>query len=133
MRFDQLVQPILEKCCVSCHRPGSEDAKAARYDLTSSRSYENLLGYGSNDLRRLAFERDRSFVGDCPARQSKLLALLKDEKGHQGVHLEPASLRRLAVWMDLYAQRQGHFSAQQEEQLCRLREALAPMFEKPRE
>lgn len=133
LRFDRLVQPVLDKACVSCHRPDGDDPKAARYDLTARRSYENLLSYSGNDLRKLAFERDRSIVGECPARRSKLLALLKDEKGHEGVHLDPESLRRLVIWMDLYAQRQGHFSPQQEEQLSQLRETMTPMLEKLRE
>ncbi len=80
MRFDHLVQPVLDRACVSCHKPGSEDIKASRFDLTASKAYDNLLAYGENDLRKLAFERDRSFVGECTARKSKLLALLKDSR-----------------------------------------------------
>jgi hypothetical protein len=34
--------------------------------------------------------------------------------------------------MDLYAQRQGHFSAEQEEQLRQLRRKLAPLLEEGR-
>ena len=128
LRFDQLVQPVLDQSCVSCHRPDSQDRKAAKFDLTPVKAYDNLLAFGQNDLRKLAFERDRSYVGDCAARKSKLLALLKDEKNHAGVHVDSDSLNRLTTWMDLYAQRQGQFSPEQEQLLAKLRQKLAPLF-----
>ena len=130
LRFDQLVQPVLDKACVSCHRPDSASEKAARFDLTAAKAYDNLLSFGGKDLRQLAFERDRSVVGECTARKSRLWALLKDEKGHEGVHLDAEGLRRLALWMDLYAQRQGHFSDRQEEQLRELRRQYAALLAK---
>ena len=34
LRFDQLVQPVLDRHCVSCHKPGVENAAAAAFDLT---------------------------------------------------------------------------------------------------
>jgi hypothetical protein len=128
LRFDQLVQPVLDKHCTSCHAPGSGDEKAARFDLTPTKAYSNLLSYGGKDLEKLAFERDRSVVGDCPARQSKLLALLRAEGGHEGVRLDADSLRRLTTWMDTYAQRLGHFNDEQEAKLRDLRRELAPLL-----
>jgi hypothetical protein len=128
LRFDKLVQPVLDKNCVSCHRPDSPDEKGRRLDLTAAKAYESLLEFGGKDLRQLAFEKDRSIVGECCARKSKLLALLKSEKGHEGVRLDAESLGRLVIWMDLYAQRLGHFSDQQEKQLADLRRELAPML-----
>jgi hypothetical protein len=122
------MQPVLEKACVSCHQPNSTDIKAARLDLTAPKAYDNLLAYGQNDLRKLAFEKDRSFVGDRAARKSKLLALLKDEKNHAGVKVDAESLSRLTIWMDLYAQRQGHFSPQQEKELREFRAKLASLL-----
>jgi hypothetical protein len=128
LRFDQLVQPVLDQSCVSCHRPGSDEAKAAKLDLTPAKAYDSLIGFGQSDLRKLAFERDRSIPGECTARKSKLLAVLKDEKRHANVHVDKASLDRLIIWMDLYAQRQGHFSPQQEEQLRQLRAKLSSLL-----
>jgi hypothetical protein len=121
-------QPVLDKNCVSCHRPDGPDEKGRRLDLTAAKAYESLLEFGGKDLRQLAFEKDRSIVGECCARKSKLLALLKGEKGHEGVRLDAESLGRLVIWMDLYAQRLGHFSDQQEKQLADLRRELAPML-----
>jgi len=128
LKYDQLVQPVLEKHCVSCHQPSGKDAKAAKFDLTVAKSYENLLGFGNKDLRNLAFEKDRSLVGHTPTRKSRLWAMLTSEKGHEGVRLDPDSLDRLATWMDTYAHRQGHFSPQQEEELRQFQQRLANML-----
>jgi hypothetical protein len=129
LKFDELVQPLLDKQCVSCHSPQSKDQKAARFDLSPAKAYDSLLNYGGKDLEKLVFERDRSLAGDCPSRKSKLLALLRTENGHEGVKLDADSLRRLCVWMDTYAQRQGHFNAEQEAKLRKLREQLKGMLE----
>ncbi len=128
LRYDRLVQPVLDRQCTSCHRPGSPDAKAAKLDLTAAKSYDRLLSFGGNDLARLADEHERSIPGECPARNSKLWALLTQPNGHAGVRLDAESLRRLATWMDLYAQRQGHFSDRQESELRQLRQRLAPLL-----
>ncbi len=116
---------MLDKRCVECHRPGADDAKAAEFDLTVQKSYDALISYADKDLYNLAFERDRSLAGEMPARNSRLLALLRD--GHEGVRLDADDLDRLATWMDTYAQRIGHFSDEQEEALRQLRHDLAEM------
>jgi len=129
LRFDELVQPVLDRQCVRCHRPASREAKASKLDLTPAKSYDSLLTFGGQNLRGLVVERDRSVAGNCPARNSKLLALLTAEHGHEGVKLDKDSLRRLETWMDAYAQRLGCFSAKQEAQLREFREKLKPMLE----
>lgn len=121
LRYDVLVQPVLDRSCVQCHAPDNKDTQAAAFDLTPEKSYDTLIGYAGNDLRTLAFEKDRSDIGDCVARQSKLLAFLTTEGGHEGIILDPASLNRLKVWMDTYAHRQGAFSTEQEAQLVAMR------------
>ncbi len=128
LRFVELVQPVLDTHCVECHRPGSDDAKAAAFDLTAPVAYQNLLAYSGNDLKNLAFERDRSLVGDMPARHSKLLALINSGEGHEGVQLDEESLKRLIVWMDTYANIQGSFSEKQDDELRELRQHLAPIL-----
>jgi hypothetical protein len=121
LRFDHLVGPVLAKNCTSCHAGGSGDARAARFDLSPAKAYQNLLAYAGDDLKKLVSERPHSVPGDCAARRSKLLALLRQPGGHEGVHLDAQSLDRLATWMDIYAQRQGSFSAAQEVELEQLR------------
>jgi hypothetical protein len=128
LKYDELVQPVLDRSCTSCHKPGSSNAEGARFDLTSTASYGNLLNFAGADLKNVAFERDRSVPGQGTARQSKLWSMLTGSKPHAGVRLDPDSLCRLATWMDVYAQRVGHFSAKQEEELRQLRTHLAPIL-----
>jgi len=125
LRFDRLVQPVLDESCVSCHSPAGDNAKAVALDLTPAKAYQNLLSFADKDLEKLAFEKDASIVGQCPASRSKLLEMLTKPEGHEGVRLEPDSFNRLVTWMDVYAQRLGFFSEQQEENLRELRRKMA--------
>jgi hypothetical protein len=129
LRFDRLVQPVLDQHCVSCHAPGSRDAEAAKLDLTATDAWKVLMSSGAEDLKKHAFERDRSVAGQGTAANSKLWALLMRGDGHKGVLLDPENLARLATWMDTYAQRVGHFSETQEKQLIKFRTSLAGMLE----
>jgi hypothetical protein len=129
LRFDKLVQPVLDKLCVSCHKEGSDNEKARRFVLTQPKSYENLLLFADNDLKNLVFERDSSVVEYCPSRQSKLLTMLTDEKSHEGVRLDADSFNRLVTWIDTYAQRQGAFSERQEQELVEFRVEMAAMLD----
>ncbi|MHC4368024.1 MAG: HzsA-related protein [Planctomycetota bacterium] len=110
LRFDRLVQPVLDKSCVSCHKPDSGNEKAARFVLTSEHSYDNLLSFADKDLEKLAFERDVSLVGRCVAVDSRLLALLTEAGGHEGVQLDGDGFER------------------QEQRLYALRRKLSPML-----
>ena len=38
MRFDRLVQPLLDAQCVSCHNPDGKDLAAAKLNLTDRKS-----------------------------------------------------------------------------------------------
>jgi len=129
LRFDKLVQPALDQHCVECHRPDSRDAAAAMLDLTATNAYRLLLSFGAEDLKKLAFERDRSLVGQGTAANSKLWALLTKGAGHKEVKLDAESRNRLATWMDTYAQRVGHFSEEQEKQLAELRANLRGLLQ----
>jgi len=129
LRYDALVQPVLDKHCVSCHQPGYKDAAAAKFDLTPAKSYNALVNYANRDLHRLAMERDYSVVGDSPSLNSIVHHPPTTEKGHEGVRLGPEDLRRLSVWMDTYAHRQGAFSEQQEAKLLQLRRQMADLLD----
>jgi hypothetical protein len=129
LRFDRLVQPVLNGSCVECHGPDSTDAAAARFDLTEPHAYQNLIAFGGKDLEKLAFEKDQSVVGDCPARRSRLLALLSEDATHRDIALDEDSIKRLVTWMDTYAHRQGHFSPEQERQLVAFKERYRHLLE----
>jgi hypothetical protein len=124
LRFDRLVQPVLDRACVECHRPGFKNPKAAAIDLTPEKSYDTLINHADKDLFNLVFEKNSSEVGDCPTRKSKLFALISAEGGHEGVRLDASDLDRFRVWMDTYAHRQGAFSGEQEAELVKLRETF---------
>lgn len=131
LRFDRLVQPVLDKHCVQCHGSGGEDAEARAFDLTASSAYESLVRYGQPSLydHVLArYRQGRSVEGACPASQSALLARIGHPKGHYDVKLESDSLMRLIVWMDAYAQRAGSFSSDQEHRLLALRRDNADLL-----
>ena len=116
-RYDVLVQPVLDKHCVGCHRPDSDKPEAAKLNLTAASSYQSLLCFAGKDLQKLAFERNRSVPGECVAQKSKLLARLRTGHGK----LPAEELYRLVVWMDLYATRVGSFSPEQEKELEQIR------------
>ena len=128
LRFDQLVQPLLDQRCVECHRPGGKDALAAKLDLTPDHAYASLLGFAGGDLKQHALERDRSVPGAGTAANSKLWKLLSQADGHAGVTLDADSTRRLLTWLDTYAQRSGHYSEQQEAKLSAFRRDCAPLL-----
>ena len=115
--------------CLACHGPDGSDTQAVQFDLTATNAYRNLIAFAESDLEKLAFEKDRSVAGECPARRSKLLALLAHDANHQDVLLDKNSLARLVTWMDTYAHRQGSFSPEQEAQLVALRQRYRHLFE----
>jgi hypothetical protein len=128
LRFDRLVQPVLDRACSQCHRPESETWQAHQLDLTPARAYEALINHADRELYHLAFEKDRSSVNDSPARRSRLLQVLRSGEPHRDIELSETERNRLIVWMDTYAQRLGSFSDQQEEELVALRLRLADLF-----
>ncbi|HUU23772.1 MAG TPA: discoidin domain-containing protein [Phycisphaerae bacterium] len=134
LRFDTLVQPVLDKHCVRCHKPGGEKPKAvAKLDLTGKESYKALLAYGG--LRGLVGSRygaGRSAVQDCIALKSRLPGMFLGDKPHNKVRLDADALDRIVTWLDVYAQRLGSFSSEQERHLLDLRKAWAHMLVEPR-
>jgi hypothetical protein len=132
LRFDHLVQPVLDRYCVSCHRSDGQDKMASRFDLKPANAYQTLITFGNEDLKKLAFERDRSEPGQTTARNSELWNLLTRDGGHRSVVLDADSRNRLATWMDTYAQRAGHFSDEQEKALADLRIRFSSLIDEPK-
>jgi hypothetical protein len=131
LRFDRLVQPVLDNYCVDCHRADGKDTLAAKLNLAPANAYEALMAFGDADLRKQAFERDRSLPNHAVAANTKLWKLLTQAGGHQKLALDADSLDRLATWMDTYAQRRGSFSEQQERELLAFRQTLSPLLSEP--
>lgn len=131
LRFDRLVQPVLDQQCVNCHNPRATNAVAARFDLSPAKAYETLVAYGQPSLRDqvwAAYRRGYSVPGDGIAQRSALRVLLDAPQGHYDVSLEAEARERLLTWLDTYAQRLGHFSDEQEQELTGLRRASAELL-----
>ena len=125
LRFDRLVQPVLDARCVQCHHPGGTDAVAAQLDLTPANAYTSLVQFGKPSLHDqvwAAYRRGSSVPGDGIAERSVLWALLDGAPGHQEVQLDAEARERWLTWLDTYAQQLGHFCDDQEHDLLRLRE-----------
>jgi hypothetical protein len=134
LRFDRLVQPVLDRLCVDCHRPGGREPEAARMDLSADRAYESLTGYGKPSLLdqvMRGYREGKSPPGEGLARTSALLQLLDRPEGHHGVVLNADSRTRLITWLDVYAQRAGAFSPEQEQELERLFRAWQDLLVPP--
>lgn len=124
LRFDRLVQPVLDTHCVRCHRGDAPDAVAAKFDLAPAQAYNTLTGHGKPSLRDLVLAAYRDGVsaeGNPPSQRSAWLALLTAPETHHAVALSRADLDRLTTWLDTYGQRAGAFSPEQETDLKRLR------------
>jgi hypothetical protein len=130
-RFDKLVQPVLDKQCVSCHRPGGKEPKAGRINLTPEKSYETLVNYGKPSLTdqvKEGYGRGYSIAGKGFAQNSAVLGLLTSGKTHNNVKLTPDDLQRMILWLDCYGQKLGAFSDNQERELEELRNSWAGML-----
>jgi hypothetical protein len=102
-----LVQPVLDRNCVSCHTKSRSEGKAAP-DLTrGDHSKDPNRWYNSYDsLRSFAFFWDnagydsqaRSTPGRIGARASRLYQMLA--KGHHDVKLPGDDLHRIQLWLD---------------------------------
>ncbi|MHC4251919.1 MAG: HzsA-related protein [Planctomycetota bacterium] len=128
LRFDRLVQPVLDRKCVRCHSPEGEMKAARRLDFGPAKAYWSLVKAGKPSLHqhvRARYHGGRSIEGECAAAASPILAQFDAPKGHNGVKLDADARERLITWMDTYAQRLGSFSDEQEELLVRLREDCA--------
>ncbi|MBD3176677.1 MAG: hypothetical protein GF320_15965 [Armatimonadia bacterium] len=120
LRYDRLVQPVLDRRCVDCH-----SAEEAAPDLSPGASWQTLLNYGQPSLADhvWAYYREGSSPpGTGPAIDSPVLAMLGE--GHHDVTLTDDDRRRLVTWMDTYGQFAGSYSADQENRLIALRERL---------
>jgi len=129
LRYDKLVQPVLDRHCVRCHAPGADAKAIAKLDLTPAKSYGLLVNYGGPSLYgyvRGYYGKSQSDPGKGAALTSPLLAHLR--KGHKDVKLDPDAWERLITWMDTYAQRQGHFSPEQEAALAAFRQRAAALL-----
>ena len=113
--YPRLVQPVLDKHCVACHREHPDeapplDSSLAVYpgggwmnrETTYTQSYISLAPkFGFYDYGGRGWTDPkwyRSTPGEFGARASRLYKLLTE--GHHDVQLSPEELHRIVVWLD---------------------------------
>lgn len=114
--YVRLVQPVLDRNCVSCH----QEKKAL--DLTGTidgphgwtKSYSNLAEkYGfyfhvsNGSIKQGVHGGSRTVPGSFGAKASKLLDYTKDS--HYGVNLSEEDMRRLILWLDCNSEFYGSY------------------------
>lgn len=128
LRYDTLVQPILDKKCVRCHDGKKGKGKPSLNFAGVKHSYPALTRYGKVSLQGMIREQLRinhpeTKIYEYMSKRSSLLAHLKS--GHKKVALTPEDLERFVTWMDTYAQLAGHFSEDQARRLTAMRKRHA--------
>ena len=115
LTFPRLVQPILDKKCVSCHAKEPKafpldgktmrlvNKKEVQVPYGWSNGYANLSKfgwgkYGGNGALQVYNKRSYSIPGKIGAKASRLLSILEND--HYGVKLTPQELRRFTIWLD---------------------------------
>ncbi len=102
--FPRLVQPVLDKYCVSCHdqKPKAEPSLiAGHWQDRPTKFYDSYLNLEKyvQSFKSHNSEPPRTTPAKFGARVSKLYTLLKQD--HYGVKLPPEDLYRIALWIDL--------------------------------
>jgi len=114
--YVRLVQPVLDRRCVACHREKKALDLAGTPDKRNgwTRSYANLAGkYGfyyhvsNGSIRQGVHGGSRAIAGRFGARASKLLAYL--DARHYDVKLSPEERRRITLWLDCNSEFLGSY------------------------
>lgn len=114
--YVRLVQPVLDRNCVSCH------SKEKALDLTGviegksgwTRSYTNLAGkYGfyfhvnNGSINTGIHGGSRTIAGQFGARAARLLKFMDEQ--HYGVKLSDEDFHRLTLWLDCNSEFYGSY------------------------
>ena len=98
--YVKLVQPVLDKNCVSCHKEGGREPNLSGQidDKQWLPSYRNLRPFAFYYDGGGSFVESKTYPGKFGALASKLYQKL--EKGHHNVKLSPEEMHRIALWLD---------------------------------
>lgn len=125
LRFDALVQPVLDRNCMPCHDPAQNGAGASKLALNHPQAYHALVHFGRPSLHDEIWARyyeGKSIAGRAPSALSAWFAHVRNAGSHESVALNADELECLITWLDTYGQRLGAFSEAQEKELVALRE-----------
>lgn len=120
LSYPLLVQPVLDRKCVSCHNPAKAEGKVlltgepqgrytVSYNALAPRVSWSAWGGKPGDFREVNAE-PMSSPDRFGARGSKLMQQLL--AGHSDVKLDAEEIERLATWMDANALFYGTFDPQ---------------------
>jgi len=133
LSYPLLVQPVLDKHCVSCHNPSAAKEKSGGIVLTGakgggsfSQSYDILatyVPYSAWGHRPTA----RTYPDQFGARASKLMNQLI--AGHHGVRLSKDDLDRFFTWMDANALFYGTFNPKNQKRQLESQRIAGPDLE----
>jgi hypothetical protein len=99
--YPRLVQPVLEKHCLSCHEKNADKAPRLDREVIAKGRQKWYASYHSLAPKYAFWQyghRHRTMMGKFGARASKLYDML--EKGHHDVKLPPEDMHRITVWLD---------------------------------
>jgi len=99
--YPRLVQPVLDKHCVACHKEHPDKAPRLDHEVVEKGRQKWYASYHSLTPEYSFWKyghRLRTLPGKFGARASKLYAMLK--KGHHDVKLSPEEMHRITVWLD---------------------------------
>ncbi len=124
--YVKLVQPVLDKNCVSCHKEGGKEPNLSGKidDKQWLPSYRNLKPFAFYYDGGGSFVESKTYPGKFGALASKLYQKL--EKGHHNVKLSPDEMHRLALWLDCNSDFYGTYEKVEEQ---RRGETVRPILE----
>jgi hypothetical protein len=96
--FPRLVQPVLERHCVVCHRKEAKAPDLSRRPARADRPLGPPASYSSLVPHVWGPRGSRSIPGKVGARHSRLYRMLT--RDHHGVRLPKEDLHRLTLWID---------------------------------
>jgi len=112
--YPRLVQPVLDRNCVGCHREKKALDLSGVIEGNFTRSYGNLAGkYGfyfhvnNGSINTGVHGGSRTIPGKFGARASELLNYM--DQRHYGVKLSPEDFHRLTLWLDCNSEFLGSY------------------------
>jgi len=122
--FEKVVQPVLDKRCVSCHnaaKPNKIDLSDVRDDESIPVSYRNLVRSGTIHYFNYGYQAGVPYKAapyTFGTAKSRLWEILKD-KNHAEVKLSDAESQALKCWTDLNLPLWGDYSFRPERKTVR--------------
>ncbi len=133
LSYPILVQPLLDKHCVSCHRGAEAEGgivltgDPAGNFSASYNALAPLVSYSEWKSTPQANSEPLTLPDRFGARASRLMTLI--DEGHEGVKLSADEIERLATWMDANALFYGTFDPSDQARQLRGERIAGPALE----